>query len=100
MTFCHIDCCLFETRNVVGINGNTLVQSAGSFGTWMTVMDKSITLVASIGDRDISYDAWQHYLLVGSRQSKKPKGQEVESYDPFLFLIKQGGSFTEITKLE
>jgi hypothetical protein len=37
----------------------------------MIVMDVNITLVASIGDQNVSYDTWQYHLLVGSRQSKK-----------------------------
>lgn len=37
----------------------------------MIAMDAYITVVASIGDQDVSNDTWQHHLLVGSRQSKK-----------------------------
>jgi hypothetical protein len=37
-------------------------------------MDLNVTLVASIWDQDILYDARQHHLLVGSRQSKKQQG--------------------------
>jgi hypothetical protein len=71
MIFCHVDCCLFEKQNVVGINGATLVQSALFVGMLMIVIDVNITLVASIGDQNVSYDTWQYHLLVGSRQSKK-----------------------------